>query len=506
MASSITSRLGTTPNEAVKAPVVIDSTTNLTLSGEQTVNGVAVVAGDRVLVKAQTNAAENGIYVCKATAWVRATDWNQSNDVMNGCLVLETTNGDMYRAVYSGGFTLDTTEVTFTQIPYQNASGTVYDPAGAGAAATNVQAQLRYRPRPENYSTNANYVAAIASLSSGQHFAGSGAKIERLQDRAFIGEAAAKFSANASGLPDAGTSWLSSDSNGPAFLGVHAHLLATTYENTTSGSRYAIVGAAKTSALTNNGGIGVAGAVVNQKAGSPGWAFYGDVQAEVGDNFTYGIELACKNASGVNSVSNPYDFTQAGVLGIWLAAGGDNTYGPASTNPSNTAIVIGSNSSTWNAGISFLATGLTGTDGTAGSSTYATAIQLGRNHEISWIEPTNKTYGGKIRSRVTAQANRVMLDMLDNQIVFRGANENAMASITYTASSVNYLSLASSATTSAPILQAAGTDTDIDVRILPKGAGVLRVGTHSAIAAETVTGYITIKDSAGNLRKIAVVS
>jgi hypothetical protein len=36
--------------------------------------------------------------------------------------------------------------------------------------------------------------------------------------------------------------------------------------------------------------------------------------------------------------------------------------------------------------------------------------------------------------------------------------------------------------------------------------GNVRFGTHSAIGAETVTGYITIKDEAGNTRKLAVVS
>lgn len=34
----------------------------------------------------------------------------------------------------------------------------------------------------------------------------------------------------------------------------------------------------------------------------------------------------------------------------------------------------------------------------------------------------------------------------------------------------------------------------------------LKFGTHSAIGAETVTGYITIRDAANNLRKLAVVS
>lgn len=37
-------------------------------------------------------------------------------------------------------------------------------------------------------------------------------------------------------------------------------------------------------------------------------------------------------------------------------------------------------------------------------------------------------------------------------------------------------------------------------------AGTLKTGTHSAIGAETVTGYITIKDASGTNRKIAVVS
>jgi len=47
---------------------------------------------------------------------------------------------------------------------------------------------------------------------------------------------------------------------------------------------------------------------------------------------------------------------------------------------------------------------------------------------------------------------------------------------------------------------------NIDVKLTPKGTGVLQYGTHSALTAETVTGYITIKDSGGTTRKLAVVS
>ena len=55
-------------------------------------------------------------------------------------------------------------------------------------------------------------------------------------------------------------------------------------------------------------------------------------------------------------------------------------------------------------------------------------------------------------------------------------------------------------------VSAASTWTLADTLQLGSTSSALRVGTHSAIGAETVTGYITIKDSAGTDRKIAVVS
>lgn len=55
--------------------------------------------------------------------------------------------------------------------------------------------------------------------------------------------------------------------------------------------------------------------------------------------------------------------------------------------------------------------------------------------------------------------------------------------------------------------ESAGTGSaNIDVQLTPKGTGRVRFGSHSAIGAETVTGFITIKDSGGTERKIAVVS
>lgn len=88
MPSTITDRLnGLTTSVAVKAPCLVATSANITLSGEQTIDGVAVVAGDRVLVKSQTNSVDNGIYVAATSTWTRATDFDGSLDLVKGTVV-----------------------------------------------------------------------------------------------------------------------------------------------------------------------------------------------------------------------------------------------------------------------------------------------------------------------------------------------------------------------------------------------------------------------------------
>ena len=62
------------------------TTANITLSGEQTIDGV-LTAASRVLVKNQTNSAENGIYVSGAGAWIRSTDLNSATQFELGKMV-----------------------------------------------------------------------------------------------------------------------------------------------------------------------------------------------------------------------------------------------------------------------------------------------------------------------------------------------------------------------------------------------------------------------------------
>jgi hypothetical protein len=84
-----------------------------------------------------------------------------------------------------------------------------------------------------------------------------------------------------------------------------------------------------------------------------------------------------------------------------------------------------------------------------------------------------------------------------------GANQFVIA---HTASTVNVLQVTGGATGVAPSMAAAGSDANIDLALTSKGTGRVRFGTLTATSDVAITGYIEIKDSAGNVRKLAVIT
>lgn len=115
-----------------KAPVRAATTGNITLTAPQTIDGVAVVAGDRVLVKNQTTASANGIYVVAAGAWTRSTDADSSAEVVSGMTVFVTEGtvaaDKQYSLLTDGAITVGTTSLAFGQTA---ATGATYT-AGNG--------------------------------------------------------------------------------------------------------------------------------------------------------------------------------------------------------------------------------------------------------------------------------------------------------------------------------------------------------------------------------------
>ena len=112
----------------IKDSVRVASTANVSLTNGSSgleagdaIDGVTLVAGDRVLLKDQSDASENGIYVAVASGGnpARAGDANISAEVTSGMFMFVeegTTNGDNgFVLTTNDTITLDTTDLVFTQ-------------------------------------------------------------------------------------------------------------------------------------------------------------------------------------------------------------------------------------------------------------------------------------------------------------------------------------------------------------------------------------------------------
>jgi phage-related tail fiber protein len=120
---------------AIKAPCKAATTANITLSGEQTIDGVSCVEDDRVLVKNQTDGTENGIYTVSTGNWSRALDCDGAYDVVRGTRVFVnqgTVSALLSYAISTADpITVGTTSLTWTA----DSSATAVASAAAAAAS-----------------------------------------------------------------------------------------------------------------------------------------------------------------------------------------------------------------------------------------------------------------------------------------------------------------------------------------------------------------------------------
>lgn len=300
-------------------------------------------------------------------------------------------------------------------------------------------------------------------------------QIWRLQDRMFIG-AAAGYSdtrSNPSGgwIPNTayGANWAIRDSQF-GVMAARGCMAVTGMSQTKDGDAVSM--------SSPPSAIGLSGFVICNSTRSvlnTGWAGYLDVQFESG-LAGYGLEVAVKNKSGVNSINTPDDGGVSGASGVRCVGGGDPTYGGVSTNPSNAAYTVEANSNTWNTGILIFSNSLTKSD--AG---FSQAIKMGLKAKVSWYTGMG-VEGFMITSQVVTASRTISLQALDNELDLLNQSGQAMFKVRNVDGAVNYPLVVSGVSGTNPILQVGGTDTNVGLTITMKGTGTinLKLPTSSA--------------------------
>lgn len=168
---------------SVKAVVNAASTANLTLAAPQTVDGVALVAGDLILVKDQTTASQNGIYTVAAGAWTRTADMPAGGNA-SGAMVFVSGGtiqaGTLWICIeQDGAAVIGTNNLTFNEISFvsptnSGLAGTATLVAGTVTVATTAvnTGDLIFLTlnTPGGGTNGVGYSAPVASIVDGTSF------------------------------------------------------------------------------------------------------------------------------------------------------------------------------------------------------------------------------------------------------------------------------------------------------------------------------------------------
>lgn len=311
----------------------------------------------------------------------------------------------------------------------------------------------------------------LADPATGQFFASAGARINKLNDRVFVGAATAN-DGNAWPNPGGADYVTTNIPQGPTLSVAQFAALSTQ-------GTMGIMGGTRTSDAAPSGAqgaIGIMGVAINDGIGDKKqgtFAGYFEAQKKVGAGFTAALEVDTADQSGTATDINPYTFFDGDKsVCIWAAAGGARS-GVVNTSA---AMAILGNGASYQAGIVFQ-TGCIATN---------VAVSLDKNHALQWWG-AGATPTFFIQS-VATENNYGILSTSAAILIGNSSTAGSTASlaVVHQPSAVDFVQVTGAPTGSNVKVQAAGASANINLSLLPKGAsGKLTLGGPAGAISAT---------------------
>lgn len=222
-------------------------------------------------------------------------------------------------------------------------------------------------------------------------------------------------------------------------------------------------------------------------SGPPYWTSYGAyLEARMepvssGNGTVIGLEIDAINFGSVTTQSTPWvRQTTGGATGLWIASGGDPANHGRTIAPAQLAIGVVNNGETFTAGLVFANDAIEGTNGATG---FGDAVSFATRHILGWWADTG---GAGSRVSYITSTNTVQghsMQFQDGGTLFITPGGKIDFGVANVSNSVNGVGVVPAIAGASPYLETFGDDTNVPLKIKPKGAGDVE------IFAETLLFY-----------------
>jgi hypothetical protein len=337
----------------------------------------------------------------------------------------------------------------------------------------------------------------LTQTATGQFYQEYGATIDRLNDRVFIG-AATVNSGNPSGV--GAQDWL--ESLIPLTTSIATFASIAQIGNT--GILAATRSSDAPSSILDNFAGAFFGVNDNTTQSNTVTSIYAETRHTNGAHQTIGTELDIIPLAGTSAgTSQPYNIYSTMITAnLWLSCGKPGVSGANAT----VAVGIlnnsgGTTSGQYTKGIVFDANALVGT--TASTPGASCAIAMANGQQIQWFDVSGNVAASI--SSVASATSPVGIAFGSSGVSFFTQGSANVLELGSVSSAVNFVEVLNAATASPPQILAQGSDTNIDLELVPKGTGLVRFGTYTT-GSLSQTGYIQIKDASGTIHNVMVGS